>query len=244
MLFLKRSIKNADKIIAISEATKNDIIELFEIKPEKIQTIYNGTNINSEYKVTEKEEQEIKEKFDIQSTPYIFFISTIEPRKNIPTLIKAYNYVREKGIDLKLIIAGGLGWKYENILKEIEESKYKEDINLPGYVSKEEKQYLLKNTKALVYPSLYEGFGLPILEAMANGALVITSNVSSLPEVGGDIAYYYNNVLNHEELGEKIIQVLNISEEAKQEKLEQGLEQVKRFTWEKCAKETLEVIGG
>lgn len=244
MLFLKRSIKNADKIIAISEATKNDIIELFEIKPEKIQTIYNGTNINSEYKVTEKEEQEIKEKFHIQNTPYIFFISTIEPRKNIPTLIKAYNYVREKGIDLKLIIAGGLGWKYENILKEIEESKYKEDINLPGYISKEEKQYLLKNTKALVYPSLYEGFGLPILEAMANGALVITSNVSSLPEVGGDIAYYYNNVLNHEELGEKIIQVLNISEEEKQEKLEQGLEQVKKFTWEKCAKETLDIIGG
>lgn len=244
MLFLKKSIKNADKIIAISEATKKDIIEIFNIKPEKIQTIYNGTNINNEYKVTEKEEQEIKEKFKIENTPYIFFISTIEPRKNIPTLIKAYNYVREKGTNLKLIIAGGLGWKYENVLKEIENSKYKEDINLPGYISKEEKQYLLKNTKALVYPSLYEGFGLPILEAMANEAVVITSNVSSLPEVGGNVAYYYEDVLDYKLLGEKILEVINIKTEEKEERIKQGLEQVKKFTWEKCAKETLDIIGG
>ena len=242
MLFLKKSIKNADKLIAISEATKNDIIELFKINNERIQTIYNGTNIDAEYKVTEAQEQEIKEKFNIEKVPYIFFISTIEPRKNIPTLIKAYSYVREKKIDLKLILAGGLGWKYEDILSKIENSKYKEDICLQGYISKEEKQYLFKNTKMLVYPSLYEGFGLPILEAMANKALVVTSNVSSLPEVGEDIAYYYNNVLNYEELGEKIIEVLNIDEKEREEKINKGLYQVKKFTWEKCAKETLEIL--
>ena len=110
---------------------------------------------------------------------------------------------------------------------------------MPGYISKEEKKYLYENSECFVYPSLYEGFGLPILEAMSNKCLVLTANNSSLPEVGGDIAYYYNNVLDYEELGNKIIEVINLKQEEKTKKIEQGLEQVKKFTWEKCAKETI-----
>lgn len=239
-LFLKKSLINADKIIAISKATKNDIIEIFKIKEDKVDVIYNGTNFSSIEPLSKKQEEEIQEKLKIKDTPFLFFLSTIEPRKNLPTLIKAFNYIKEKeNIALKLVLAGGLGWKYEEVIKLFEESKFKEDIIMPGYISKEEKRYLYENSECFVYPSLYEGFGLPILEAMSNKCLVLTANNSSLPEVGGDIAYYYNNVLDYEELGNKIIEVINLKQEEKTQKIEQGLEQVKKFTWEKCAKETI-----
>ncbi len=243
-IFLGKSMKNADEIIAISKATKQDIIDLYKVPDNKIKIVYNGANISKNSKeITNEQEKEIKEKFSIKDIPYIFFISTIEPRKNVETLIKAFNYIKEKeNTNLKLIIAGGLGWKYENVIKLYEESKYKEDIIMPGYISSEEKVYLYANTKCFVYPSLYEGFGLPILEAMANKALVVTANNSSLPEVGGDVAFYYNDTLNYEELGKKVMEVMKLDELEKSKRIEKGLEQVKKFSWEKCAKETLKVI--
>lgn len=242
MLFLKKSIKSADKIIAISEATKRDIIEIYNIKEDKINVIYNGTNFEESLAINEKAKSEIQDKFKIKDTPYIFFLSTIEPRKNVETLIKAFNYIKKKEkLKLKLIIAGGLGWKYGEIIKLFEESPYKEDIVMPGYISKEEKEYLYQNAECFVYPSLYEGFGLPILEAMARGVLVITANNSSLPEVGGDVAFYYNNVLDYEELGNKILEIMKLDENQKQKRIEAGIEQAKKFTWEKCAKETLKI---
>ena len=244
-LFVKRSLKNADKIIAISEATKKDIVQLYNIDKEKISVVYNGTNFENIGPIDEKKQKEIRQKFGIENTPFLLFVSTIEPRKNIETLIKAFNYVKEKyNSNLKLILAGGLGWKFEGVLKLFEEAKYKEDIVMPGFISKEEKKYLYQHAEAFVYPSLYEGFGLPILEAMAERTLVITANNSSLPEVGGDVAFYYNDTLSYEELGEKIQEVLNLNDEQKQERINKGLEQIKKFTWEKCAKETLDIIGG
>ena len=244
-LFVKRSLKSANRIIAISEATKKDIIELYKIKEEKISVVYNGTNLKeNNYDLTVEQENEIQEKFNIKDTPYIFFLSTIEPRKNVETLIKAYEQIREKGEIIKLILAGGLGWKYEGVLELREKSKYRDDIYLPGYISKEEKTYLFKNAKCFVYPSLYEGFGLPILEAMINKQIVVTANNSSLPEVGGEAAFYYDETLNYQNLGNKIIEVLNLSEEKRNKKIEEGLIQAKRFTWEKCAKKTLDIIGG
>ncbi len=243
-IFLKKSLRNADKIIAISKATKKDIAELYKIDDNKVKVIYNGTNLNDEkLDISNDKKQEIAEKFGIKDTPYLFFLSTIEPRKNIETLILAFNYIkRRENTKLKLIIAGGFGWKYQSVLELIQKSDYKEDIFMPGYITKEEKKYLYENTICFVYPSLYEGFGLPVLEAMANKALVITSDVSSLPEVGGSIAYYYESVLNYGNLGNKILEVMHLGEEDKQARINQGLEQVKKFTWEKCAKETLDIF--
>lgn len=173
----------------------------------------------------------------------MFFLSTIEPRKNIETLIRAFNYIKRKeDTNLKLIIAGGFGWKYGEVIRLFEESEFREDIIMPGYISKEEKKYFYENASCFVYPSLYEGFGLPILEAMANGTLVITANNSSLPEVGGEAAFYYESAFNYGELGNKTIEILNLSEKEKQERREEGMKQVKKFTWEKCAKETFEVL--
>ncbi|MCI8620635.1 MAG: glycosyltransferase family 4 protein [Clostridia bacterium] len=132
-LFLGKSIKNADKFVAISEATKNDIMELFKINEEKIKVVYNGSNIDMSANINEDEAKNIRKKFKIEDeNPYIFFISTIEPRKNVETLIKAFDYIKstEKS-NLKLILAGGLGWKYDEALKLYETSKYKNDIIMP-----------------------------------------------------------------------------------------------------------------
>lgn len=242
-LFLGRSIKLADKIIAISEATKADIIEFYKIDENKIRVIYNGTNIEKAQDLSEEEEKQIREKFNIENTPFVFFISTIEPRKNVPTLIKAFNYIKDKeNTDLKLILAGGLGWKYGDVLELHDASKYKDDIIMPGYISKQEKKYLFENTKCFVYPSLYEGFGLPILEAMANNALVVTANNSSLPEVGGTAALYFDNILDEKELGEKILEAINLSKEEKTKRIEQGLAQAQKFTWEDCANKTIAIL--
>lgn len=242
-VFVKRSLKNADKIIAISEATKKDIIGLFKIDESKIKRVYNGANIVKEIDITEKQEKEIKKKLNIKEEQFIFFLSTIEPRKNIETLIRAFDYIKEKQkLDLRLVIAGKLGWKYDEVLKLYENSKYKDDIIMPGFISKEEKSYLYKNAKCFVYPSLYEGFGLPILEAMQNSLIVVTANNSSLPEVGGEAAIYYENVLDYEELGNRIIGAMELSEEDRQQRVNRGAEQVKKFSWEKCARETLEAL--
>lgn len=242
-IFVKTSLKNADRVIAISEATKKDIEEIYKIEKNKIETVYNGTKEEKELEITEKQKKEIEEKLKIKDTPFIFFLSTIEPRKNVENLIKAFDYIKEKNASkLKLVLAGKFGWKYENVIRLYNQSKYKEDIIMPGFISKEEREYLYKNAKCFVYPSLYEGFGLPVLEAMANKALVVTSKNSSLPEVGGDAAFYFENALDYEELGNKIIEVMNLEEQEKKERIEKGLEQVKKFSWEKCAKETINVL--
>lgn len=243
-LFLERSINAADEIIAISEATKKDIIDIFNIDESGIKVIYNGSKLGEELKISNEQEKEIKTKFGLKDeVPYVFFLSTIEPRKNVETLIKAFNYIKRKeDIKLKLIIAGGLGWKYEEVLKLYETSDYKEDIIMPGFISKEEKKYLYEHAKCFVYPSLYEGFGLPVLEAMEGKAIVITSNVSSLPEVGGDAAFYFNNVYDYAELGNKILEVVGLSEEERKKHVDLGLAQVPKFTWTKCAKKTLEML--
>lgn len=242
-LFLKKSCKKADLIMADSKATKEDIKEIFKIKDDKINVVYLGTNFSEGYSVNKDEESEILNKFKVEDKNYLFFVSTIEPRKNIITLVKAFEKLKEsKKSTLKLILAGGLGWKYEEILEAINNSKYKDEINLAGYISKKEKECLLHNAKCFVYPSLYEGFGLPILEAMANEAIVVTSNISSIPEVGGDVAYYFNDVKDFTELSKVIKKVLTISDEEKKKKIKQGIEQTKKFTWDKCANEILEIL--
>ena len=241
-MYLKKSCRSADSIIAISKSTKNDIMELFKIREEKINVIYLGTNLSSKYDLSEKDEKKILKKFNVENKKYLFFVSTIEPRKNIVTLVKAFEVLKEQNKELKLILAGGLGWKYENIVSAINESKYKDDINLAGYVSKDEKDCLMHNCKCLVYPSLYEGFGLPVLEGMAHETIVVTSNNSSLPEVGGDIAFYYNNIFNYNELALVIQKVLEMNDKDKKVIIKKGLDYIKSFSWEKCAKEILKLL--
>ena len=181
----------------------------------------------------------MKPEIDIEGR-FILFISTIEPRKNIMTLIKAFEGYLDKYHDL--VLAGGRGWKCDSIYRAAENSRYKDKIIMPGYISDEEKQYLLSNAELFAYPSLYEGFGIPVLEAFDKGLPVITTRVSSLPEVGGDAAFYIDDPHDHNALTEQLRHVLTLSEDEKAKLVERTKLQLKRFSWDKNAEEIMRLF--
>ena len=170
---------------------------------------------------------------------FILFLGTLEPRKNVDNIIKAYDKLRKNNnfYEYKLVIAGGKGWKNKNIYNAFKNSKYKNDIKFLGYVENKDKNYLYNLADLFIYPSFYEGFGLPPLEAMACGCPVITSSVSSLPEIVGSAGI----MVNPHDISE-ISQAMNdvLSDKNLQNKLSQkGIKKAKEFNWEKSAKKYL-----
>lgn len=237
-LFAKQSCLRADKVIAVSKATQKDVIDIFKISEKKVVVSYNGglpTEFTKDY--CEKKVNKLeKDKF-------FLFVSTIEPRKNLITLIKAFEkYLNNTSSNFKLALVGKKGWKCKNIFSAIENSPYREQIVLPGYVSDEEKAWLYQNAAGFIFPSLYEGFGIPILEAMAYGLITITARNSSLYEVGGDAALYMQNEKDVDELSrlmEKVALMKNEEKVAYREKMER---QIKKFSWDKNADEIMKLI--
>lgn len=240
-IYAPKSIREAGKIIAVSESTKKDIIEKIHIPSDIITVVYNG---GSSIQAASKFEGtlNIEEKFGIKGK-FFLYLGTLEPRKNVETLIDAFDLIASQH-DVSLVVAGGLGWKYEPLLAKIENLKSKIRIIRTGYIGVEDKVALFKQAQAVVYPSLYEGFGIPVLEALENGVPVITTRNSSLPEVGGSVALYIDNAKDFEALASQMINVLNLSREEREKLIQDGYKQAKKFSWEKCAKETLEVICG
>ncbi len=242
--FCKKSVMEADKIIAISISTKNDLIHFFGISDNKIAVIYNGVSLypysyiqnrvnNSDFKATSA-------KFGIDN-PYFFFVGTVEPRKNIVNTVKAFNLFKEKtNLPCKYVIAGGKGWRDAKIYDEIEKSAYKKDIVLAGYVSSAEKELLYRNALCLLFPSLYEGFGLPIIESLSVGTPVITSNVSAMPEVGGGVCNYVDP-LNVNEIYDAMIGVMNDWQNKRVDEM-RLVEQSKKFGRDNFAMLTYQTI--
>ncbi len=235
-----RSIRRAEKLIAPSESTKRDIIRIFNVPDGKIRVVYEGKPdaIASEIK------QPRSTNYQLPPTNYFLFIGTIEPRKNLVRLIDAFSHfealLRSGGVPrYRLILAGANGWNNDEIFMAIERANLKlgkGSVQYLGYVSEEEKISLLQNAIAFVWPSLYEGFGLPVLEAMAIGVPVITSKVSSIPEITGDAAL----LVNPENISEIVGAMERIAEDvAFREQLKtRGANRAKEFTWEKAARET------
>lgn len=230
----------SDKIIAVSKATKNDLIEKYNIDSENIKVIYSGISFH----MKRPPEEELK-LFKIKNSlpdNFILFLGKLEPRKNVIGLIKAFNILSKSGEfkNLHLIIAGAKGWLYKDILKEAEDSLFKDKIIFTGYVKDEERPFYYSLASVFVYPSFFEGFGFPPLEAMACGTPVIASNNSSLPEVVGksavlvdprnlsDIAAAIKEVLTNPRLRSKLVK--------------SGLDRANLFNWHKTAKETLECL--
>lgn len=175
--FFKQCLKNSNKIVVDSLSTKNDLINYFNIPKEKMFVIY------PPFKDTTKDIKTIPYIID---SPYILFIGTMEPRKNIGSIIKAYKRLKDaKDIKQKLVLCGKKGWMYDDIFKLIKALHLEASIIYLGYITNEEKKYLYKHADFFVFPSFYEGFGIPVLEAMSYGCPVITSNLSSLPEAVG-----------------------------------------------------------
>lgn len=224
-IFLKSILKHASLILTNSENTLKDLTKYFSFTAAKSIMIYPG--IDPFYNLPEKDIIYKKE-------PFLLYTGTIEPRKNLITLLVAYQKFRERsGYKHKLIITGGKGWKSESFYKTLEEHPFRQDIELKGYVSKEELRLLYRTTSAFIYPSFYEGFGFPVAEAMSSGACCIVSKSSSLIEVGGNSVVYFDPT-NPEELADKIALVLT-DEKLVNTLIRKGKEHVSKFNWENFA---------
>jgi len=226
--FIKNSCRWASDVICVSENTKKDVMRLYKTPEKKIKVIYEGYSQLKDFQTTDK-------KFDFKS-PYIFFIGRIEERKNVKGIVEAFEIFKQKyGTTVKLVLAGKQGYGYKDIKKRIELSDFKQEIFEIGYISESEKWELLKKSAIFIFPTFYEGFGLPILEAQSVMVPVITSNVSSIPEVAGR-AVLYVDPLDYQLMAEHI-QTLLSNESAKDDIIKNGYQNVKRFNWVDCAKE-------
>ena len=252
----KRAIRMTDKIIAPSEATTRDIIRFYGIGEDRIKVIWHGVK-SSKYQVAS-----IKQQNKRTNKPYILFVGSIQPRKNIIGLIEAFEAVRrnppsplfqrgkrllappsplfQRGNNLNLIICGGKGWMADEIYKRAKESKFSKDIIFTGGVSDKERDELYKNALIFALPSFYEGFGLPVLEAMSYGVPCVVGNNSSLFEIAGNSALLVD-VNNSNDIAEKI-NLLLVDSELRKDLSRRGIENVKRFSWDNAAKKVLEIF--
>lgn len=230
------SVKKAKKVITISNSSKNDIIKYYKVRPEKVKVVHLGLKNLSMNAPSEKDLKEfgVNQKF-------ILFVGTLQPRKNISRLIEAFSRLpKEISSDHQLVIIGKKGWLYEDILSAPEKYNVKDKVVFLDYISDEDLPNFYRKAEVFVLPSLYEGFGLPVLEAMRYGCPVITSSVSSLPEAGGDAAQYFKPE-DVDDIKKSIEKVLT-DRSLREKMIERGREHYKKFTWEKAAKEVLSAI--
>ena len=253
MIDCKKMALGAKKIIAVSESTKNDLIELYGVDSKKIEVIYEGVDIANlhpprlgeagEFSTNIFKLEFVKQKYKLPEK-FILFLGTIEPRKNIEAIIRAFDKVVNDQWSMfnehHLVLAGGKGWRNEDIYRVWKQAKNKDKIKFIGYVDKEDKPALYSLAEIFVFPSIYEGFGLPPLEAMACGVPVIASNCSSLPEIVGDAGLLVNPY-NINELADAIREML-ASESLRNDFIEKGFEQAKKFSWDICAEKTLNIL--
>jgi len=234
----KYSVNNAKNIIAVSKTTKKDIIKFYNIQENKISVIYNGYEKKIKHNINNKKEL-LKSRFNINN-PYIMHVGTLQPRKNIILLIKAFSEFKKRYEEYRLVLVGKKGWMFKDIFKQVKDMGLQNDIVFTGYISNRELQMLYQNAFCFVLPSFYEGFGIPILEAMSNNCPVISSFSSSLCEIGGNACLYFNPNDKNE-----LVEKLNImvkKPETRKVLINKGKERVKMFSWEKCSKETLELL--
>jgi len=227
----KYSVEKASKIFTISLASKNDIIREYKLPKNNVVVTYPG--LKSISKIKYQTSSMVQEN-------YILFVGTLQPRKNLVRLVEAFSKVKDKYPKFKLLIVGKKGWLFEEILKSPKKYGVEKSVDFLGFVEDEKMPSIYKNAACFVLPSLYEGFGLPVLEAMKYGCPVILSNVSSLPEAGGNAALYVDPE-NSDDIAEKILKVLS-NDKLRLEMIKKGYDQVKKFSWEKTAKETLKVL--
>jgi len=243
----KKQAQEAGRIIAVSESTAYDLSDIYDIGTSKISVVYSGINEEFFWDQTREELWHVRAKYKLPER-FILSLSTIEPRKNVLGTVKAFELFKNNmcGVeprtssDCKLVIAGRPGWLYKETFEAIRKSKWREDIRYIDFVEDEDKPALYKLAELFVYPSIYEGFGFPALEAMASGTPVITSACSSLPEVVegaalmadpfniSDIAWMMEEVMSDKDLALYL--------------REKGIVQARKFSWQKCAEETLKIL--
>ncbi len=228
-----RSVSHADHILADSEATKRDLVDLYRTPAKKVTVLYSG--VDKRYRQINDTAvlESMRAKYGLSGVKYVLSVGTVQPRKNYARVIEALALLRASGQDLHYAIAGGKGWLDDEIHQAIERTGMNSFVHLLGFVADEDLPALYNGARLLVLPSLYEGFGFPVLEAMACGTPVITSEISSLPEVAGEAALLVDPY--DVDAIAKAMVALDNDKALRARLAEAGFEQAARFSWERSA---------
>jgi glycosyltransferase involved in cell wall biosynthesis len=233
-----RAVQRADLILADSNATRHDLIQLFHTPPERVQTLYSGYDAMFAPVSETNELERVRRAYELHK-PFILHVGTIEPRKNLVRLIEAFSQLPQRR-DLELVIAGGRGWMYDEIYAAPEKFGVSAAVRFLGFVPDGDLPALYSLAELVAYPSLYEGFGLPVLEAMACGAAVVTSNNSSIPEVAGDAALMID-AHDAEALAWAMGRFLQ-DHRWRAIMQQKGLQRARKFSWDKSADQLRAVL--
>lgn len=246
-LYLKSTVSysssRADTVLSVSVSTKRDLVERLHIREDKIQVVHNGYQEDVFYRVSEDKVARVLEKYNIKS-PYILNVATIQPRKNHTRLIEAFSQIAEKYKDdclykdISLVLVGKPGWQYDSIYQAPQRFGIADKVRFLGHLPDSDIPALMSGAALLAYPSLYEGFGLAPIEAMACGNIVLTSNISSLPEAVGSSGILIDPY-SVDDIVSGIAQILNMPEAEREALISVGLKRVKEFSWRLCAQKTL-----
>ncbi len=239
---LETAVKQADKLIAVSESTKRDLLQFFPHLPEeRIRVIHHG--FDGKF-FGERVSQGVLETtlapYYLEPNGYILYVGALQPRKNLVRLIESFGTLKKQFPEAKLVLAGEAAWLSGGIMEAWEQSTVRDAIVLPGRVSFETLRILYQGARFFAFPSLYEGFGLPLLEACASGVPVLTADNSSLREVAGEAALYCQ-AENTADIASQMIRLWG-DDRLRQELVVKGYQRMGQFSWERCSKETLEYI--
>ncbi|HAT73415.1 MAG: mannosyltransferase B-like protein [Candidatus Moranbacteria bacterium GW2011_GWF2_36_839] len=251
LFFLKslipKSLKRADKIMAVSKFTQDEIIKYYKVDPKKADWFHNAVSEDfSMQDISEEKIKTIKKKYNLPER-YILYIGTLQPRKNIPALIEAVALLKTepnlklKLNSLKLVIAGGKGHNYDKLIDEVVgRNNLAEDVFFPGYIDEEDKAAIMKGADIFVFPSFYEGFGMPIIEAMSLGVPTIVSDIPPHREIANNATLYFKPEIPGE-LTQKIKEII-INEMVRDSLSRNGKLQAEKFSWQKTAQKLLNIF--
>ncbi len=235
------TVRRATKLIAVSEQTKQDVIDAYGVRPDKIEVIHHGFDSQLYYQRSQAETDEVTSRYHVRQ-PYLIYVGTLQKRKNISRLIEAFAWLKQtRQIPHQLVIVGKKGWLYQDVFQSVKRHSVESDVIFTGYAPIQDVPALVSGAGAFVLPSLSEGFGLPVIEAMAAGAPVVVSKAPALPEIASSAAQYIEDPLDPKSIGQAIWTVIGDSN--RQNALRQaGFKRAKDFSWMVCAQATLDVI--
>lgn len=237
---IKNSVRVSEKIITVSQSSKNDIIKKFKIK--NIHVIYNGiSEVFKNFKYNQEKNNKVLGKYGLKSG-YLMSLGTLEPRKNLIVLLKAYNELsKDANFNDELVLVGRLGWKFNEFIKNSNNEILKEKLKFTGFVEDEDLPYIYINSKLFIFPSIYEGFGIPIIEAAQLNIPIIVSNIPSSIEVTGGNAIFFET--NNANSLKKVLLDINTQEKLLKIKNNRSiLEYIKKYNWNVQAKRLIEII--
>ncbi len=224
--------RHAQSIIAISQFTKQELGEFYDVQDDQVTVVYNGFSSDDYMPLPKNDTQD----------PYVLFVGRIEHKKNILNLVKAFSILREKYSSAhRLVLAGSPGYGYEDIDKEVHNLGLEDVVEITGYVPQEDMNALMNNADVFVFPSQYEGFGIPVLEALSTNTLVACSDIPPLHEVGGDACWYFDQ-RDPQSISTVIQKAITSTESERGRRRSLGMDQVQLFSWQRCASETWQLM--